>query len=707
MFFQPKLRNRATKFLAAIALALGVVAIQPVGAAGVASQRAVVAPIQTPTPGQTPTAGPPRIQILNPAKTPEGQALFVSDKRAFLPEGVPVNETYQLVAWASGVPADPLVEFELQGTSPNTLTRPLTLGPARRDAPDTFAFDWDISTSVPDGEYLLRAILYSRDATGEFEEVARDEETVTVLAGERTAVDVADFVYPRNGGTLGVYKPAATGVTIFDIRHSLTRQQAGGASFTPSPSGFFGYFTTSKPGSEPEWQECAAENRTNAANGLRCTLTGVKAASAVTAVAVAATSSQGFLLPEGNVGTDAARIFPYEQVPTLLSPTGQLGVTVAPQSGGGFPCSPNLGVLLTDQFGLRIGGGNIDWHAAGPNDQLAFYTANIPGFGAPAAVPDKNHPGKEDGNFCFEEEQNIFDQGDHNRPGLPDFKHVETGTSDTGTASIRLRSPDSGGTYVTAWAESDNDDLQQLPEPTAGYRVGWGAAPPPPIREVMIDPRAPVAVEDTCQRIFLTARESGNPIASTNLDVHLAGPDGSVTFCRLPDGGELRAPDSSLHVPEEGVNHFEGETDAAGRMVFGVFSETRGMTQMNIWIDASDDDVQAADEPGNTFQIQWVRPGQRTIRLFSSDSRVRRGTRVRLFGRLNGDDTCLADQTVKIKGRAQESSRFRTIRTVTTGEEGRYSVRIKVQTTRFYRAVAPRSGPCGRARSDVLVVRPR
>ena len=135
---------------------------------------------------------------------------------------------------------------------------------------------------------------------------------------------------------------------------------------------------------------------------------------------------------------------------------------------------------------------------------------------------------------------------------------------------------------------------------------------------VTIEPAESGARPDACQRLVLSVDdETGQPIGGQNVDVHLTGPNDNSHFCTPGTGGTARrAPDQGEHSAgqgDEGVHggspntkHTEGETNSSGRFVFGVTSPVRGDSQIEGWVDQTDDDVRV-DEPGANAVVHWGR----------------------------------------------------------------------------------------------------
>ncbi|HVF52951.1 MAG TPA: hypothetical protein VNC78_05010 [Actinomycetota bacterium] len=405
----------------------------------------------------------PSIQLLNPSS----HSTIVSDK-------LDADATYHLVAWTAGAPASALVEFEIQqGTSPT-----ITIGTATRVGADTFSLAWDIPPTVTDGSYRVRAILYSGSP---LQEVGRDEQVVEInhqSGAAPTALDAAEtveIVYPAIGGQVGVYAPPpGPAALVADVALSAgaTRVRL--------------LYTTSPTGTEPAWTVCGSETAAQAADGVRCTFAATDGAMSITALAAVANETP--LPPPAafneslNESGDAHRVEPYLQVPQSVTIQPSI-VRVDPAVSGAFPCAPISAepaflATVIDQRGRRIAAVNVDVHAQGPTDQLAFDTSTQ---SHPNQPPDANHTPPEPAYSC---QSGTFSgqQGDHNVAGDADTKHIEsvTGTNDAGQFSFRLHTDAGGATRITAWADIDADDLLCSAEPAGSASIGWGQDAPPP-----------------------------------------------------------------------------------------------------------------------------------------------------------------------------------------------------------------------------------
>jgi hypothetical protein len=147
---------------------------------------------------------------------------------------------------------------------------------------------------------------------------------------------------------------------------------------------------------------------------------------------------------------------------------------------------------------------------------------------------------------------------------------------------------------------------------------------------VTLSPLETRAFEDTCVAMELRAADaSGQPLNVRNVDIHAWGPTDALSFC-VPEGvaaSPLRPAEmnhsESRHTEVNGpfMHHAEGETDADGRLLFGVRSDDSSFqsiyaihefddTTVQAWVDVLNDDVRSKDEPSRLAWIHWELPGR-------------------------------------------------------------------------------------------------
>jgi hypothetical protein len=610
------------------------------------------------------------------------------------------DNTYHLVAWVRNMPASPLVEFEL---------RPIPTGNANTVVAtrmgNTFEHRLELG-GLADGAYELSATLYSN-----LNPVADDTETVTINNSDippPSAASTVEILNPENGERAGYFTPEG--------------KSAGFLVSTLASEGTESVrvlYSMSDPGNEPEWQQCGTGSPdASQISQVRCALASGHAPGEVTAIAAVANKAPPPDPPAAADDTgDAHAVVPY------LQQAGNVEVSPTPVTEDISDCI-KFTLAVEDQFNQPIAGMNVDVHATGPGDQVQFATLDttpVTNDTDPFQAPDRGstaHRHTIENAIRCSNDSNLGQQGETNLPGADDIKHIEStspmnslgGTDNFGRWDFALHSRTQGPTQIAAWADSNGDDVMGTSEASGGAQLGWGQPPPPPVDEVFLSQGANSATTGSCVPFELLARRGGNAYAGANVDLHLTGPDAGVTFCDVAGGTARRPPDGGGHVGdahEDGTRHAEGETDTAGKFVFGVTSATQGSTTVYVWLDSSGDDLPTTGEPSRTATVSWQPPGDRTISISSNKSSVRKGRRVRLSGSIEGDPACSSAQAVEIQSKPLRGGSFGTVKTVTTDEEGLYSTRVKIRSSRRFRAVAPEAGACVDARSNTITVRAR
>ena len=431
----------------------------------------------------------PTIAFLNPSSfaTAGERGIIVSDAAPTAGPGCceGSGEGYHLSAWVADAPPESRVFFsvvqrqvdiEITDTFPST------------EDGSTWETNWRIPDELIDGPATLRAHLVLNE-----QQIAVDEVDVTILRLQ----DAARIAYPAAGGQFGMFAPLADGLT------------EGEAAARSAPIGVVDahyyedmdidrlrvFYTTSVPGTTPKWTVCGTETLSGAVNGLRCTLTAASDMPNITAVAAVTNDSPpgGPYEARQNQSGDAVAIGDvYEQAPTTFQLTSPGAQRVNRETQASiFPCSATETVQLTDQVGRAIAGANIDVHATGPSDSLKFDHDSLE-LWTDVTAPDRGSHALEASYDCFTHPANSDpgEQGEHQRFGAPDRKHVESqagGSSDLGRLSFALRSTAEGVTEWTAWVdETDdgcaaNDDLFTLGELFVSGSIGWGQDPGFPV----------------------------------------------------------------------------------------------------------------------------------------------------------------------------------------------------------------------------------
>lgn len=108
------------------------------------------------------------------------------------------------------------------------------------------------------------------------------------------------------------------------------------------------------------------------------------------------------------------------------------------------------------------------------------------------------------------------------------------------------------------------------------------------------------------------------------------------------------------------------------------------------------------------MQVKSIPTGQRSITLGAAPKSVKADGYVRFSGRVDsGNPACRGGETVELQVAKPGSTRFTRIATRKTDAAGVYSIRLRVGSTRLYRAVTPRAGVCEGATSPSVGVRVR
>ncbi|MFP5352576.1 MAG: hypothetical protein ACLGIB_08445 [Actinomycetota bacterium] len=451
----------------------------------------------------SPAQAAPAIQLLNPS-TYNGAAPEISTKQD-------LDGNYHFVAWVPSVPSNPIVEFEIQtaaGTSLRTIN-------ASRVGADTFE-GFDSLAGLADGSYMVAALLYS---DGNQVNEGIDRQAVTVRNGALGQVETAEITVPANGGSLGFFTPkGARPRALVDVATSDGARQVRVL------------VSTTRPGNEPEWTQCGTATVSAQAARVRCTLPEGTEPSQVTALAATAnqTPPPGPPQAPADDSGDAHRVTVYTAVPTRVS----IDPEAARAEVG--TCSADFRATVTDQLGRPLSAVNVDVHAVGPSDQLQFAAGGgAMQFQAPEKGPHSSEPTRR----CTELDAEGR-QGDTNRIGANDEKHIESrldvtnpGTNNQGAFIFRLYSDMAGGTQIVAWADVDDDDVQQPSEASGGARLGWGQDPPAAVKQAFLEPSSGSGTVGSCQRFVLTVKEGGNPAAGRNADVHISSSDTTPSFC--------------------------------------------------------------------------------------------------------------------------------------------------------------------------------
>ena len=431
-----------------------------------------------------PLAGP-SIAFLNPSSfsTAGERGIIVSNQQ---PDAGPgcceaADDTYRLVAWVADPPPAYSVFFSVtQGALEFEITN------TRQVVDQSWQAQWSMPSSLLDGPATLHAYI----VVGE-QAVAAADQPITIMRIQENI----DLAYPVADGTFGTYAPLA--VTLPANGPATPKKPTGvvDALYTGTPDMDYvrTFYTTSRPGTVPVWNVCGTEaigsNNGNADNGVKCTLKSASEQAAITAVAAVANDSPNDFDNRFNESGDAVPITSsYAQVPSVLNMEGGQQVIPQEEASGIYYCTDSVITTLTDQAGRQIAGANIDVHADGPSDALKFHTFSVL---TTNQAPDRGGHREEDGYDCTGSSQgngtppsdaNPDTQGEHQRFGQPDRKHIETlsgGTSDIGVFSFKLHADEPGQTRFTAWVDERddgchaNDDLFTEGEINVSGSIGW------------------------------------------------------------------------------------------------------------------------------------------------------------------------------------------------------------------------------------------
>jgi hypothetical protein len=458
---------------------------------------ASIAVFAGPSFGQT---SKPMIALLNPSGFASAgeRGIIVSDAQPDEGPGCCDSMTpgYRLSAWASNATPEMRVFFSI-------VQRAIDVEIAATTSPGTnmWQAEWEIPPEILDGPATIAAYLVDGE-----DPVAVTEQDVTIMRVQENV----RITNPGSGGAFGTY--AALGVELPETGSGARKAPIGvvDAPYTATPEMAYvrTFYTTSAPGSEPEWKMCGTElvGATRAGNGVRCTLADAADQLNVTAVAAVANDSPDDYEARFNQSSDAIAVGqPYAQELTSFQFTSPGTQRVEKElTSGMFFCSAAESVQLTDQLGRQIAGANVDVHATGPNDQLKFDTFSILTINK---APDRGAHTTEPGFDCTGQRTalptsppsnaNPDDQAEHPRFGLPDRKHIETlggGTNDLGSFSFKLHATAQGVSDFTVWVdEADdgcltNDDMFTQSEMSVTGSIGWAQDPGFPLMQALETP---------------------------------------------------------------------------------------------------------------------------------------------------------------------------------------------------------------------------
>lgn len=640
----------------------------------------------------SPSGTAPAIQLLNPSdyytfstSTPGPQ---MSDKDT---EDTDTALEYHFTAVMSNVPANPYVEFFLvqgnqqfnlgcaSGSSPGAgcLGRFTPAGGVElvRDIPDVFnEGPTSNQDPTPTGGAVVRAILYANAGQNE---IARDDQPVMLNQRDRsgsdplsrpaavdpeTAAETVEILYPEHGRTFGFFKPGGTGagIGVVDVEWS-TGTDAVQVFYTVSP-----------PDVDPTWKSCSSSETTtasttaaNARDGVRCTLTDGDQPESVTGIAAVARDSEsetpgGATSALANNSGDAHRVLGYTQRPGIVSVTSQT------LPAGRVPgCSDLLiAQVFDDSADARpIAGVDVDVHAQGPTDNLAFNTHGTEQSQFDQNAPDRssapqNHP-TENGRRCSDNTPSGT-QGNHAVGGGDDRKHVEAAddTDDDGRFTFRLWSDAQGGTTVTAWADTTDDDRFCPNEVAGSGAVTWGSGDPAPPAEQPEPQPCPSPSPSPSASSASTSASASSPSASS--------PSGTS-----PSTSPSRSPSASASSPSVSPSQTPSGTPT-----------TTG-----------------TGPGGGTTTVQQA---EREVTLEASRSRVTFSKTFALSGSVTSDNpACVSGASVRILrdviGGAEE---FELFAQEQADGDGTFSLNVQADMSANYVAQVEETDTCGEASSS-------
>ncbi|MGI8774797.1 MAG: calcium-binding protein [Actinomycetota bacterium] len=434
--------------------------------------------------------GPAKIHLVNPEVLTSN---ILSDKN----DGS--NETYHLVAWTAAAPAAAVVEFEITRTSGSPT---VTLN-ANRLGNDTWEHFWAIPSNFPDGTYTVTASLFT--ATGGTQ-LAQDTEPVTInqsssFTDPNPAAETVEITYPINAGPLGVKRVRDSLGTVRGANFVMQGTASSGTTYV------VGYYSTAPAGEEPAFKECltrggaspryqpvgtTSSSDTTRSFTYRCLVAEGDATSPINAVALVANDTPRIGIadpiaadPADDDSGDGHRTFSYDQIPTTLQ------LEPSQTHNANVDNCVMLTARVLDQNGRPIAGQNVDVHATGPSDQLRFNAITSD----PNQPPNNGPHTLDTAHNCSSGAAIVGGQGEHNVAGGIDVKHIESavsgtevnqaggGTSDDGVFRFQLKTDAPGGTWVSAWADTLDNDEWAGPgtnEPCGNASIGWGTTAPAP-----------------------------------------------------------------------------------------------------------------------------------------------------------------------------------------------------------------------------------
>lgn len=551
----------------------------------------------------SPTGTAAQIELLNPST----HSNVLSDKDSDPSAATdPTDTQYHFVAWARNIPANALAEFFIIQGDKNFL-----LGSSTLKGSDTF----DVYAPIPDGlddtstdaagvqsnGAIVRVVLYANNGANE---VDRDEQAVVVNQKEPTsdtlmqkeknpanAAETVEMTYPTLVGPMGFYTQQGQRPT--GVVEATTSSGTDHVSVS---------YTTSPVGTEPAWTDCNStdETRANSADGTRCALADGTRPEQVTGIAAVAMDQESDN-PNGEQATsrknagDAHRVVGFEQQPATVFVTSHTSATGA--------CSPIVTVTVQDGGGREVVNAQVDVHAQGPTDNVAFNTDNTDTDAA--GDPDPNDPPE---NHTTEAGRDCSDlgfggtQGDHEVGGGPDRKHIEStdNTDDNGEFTYEMYSEAAGGTTMLAWTDKDDDDRYCATERSGTGTITWGSGGP-----AAPNPEGPEL--QTCQGSASgsasTSGSTSSTTTSSSTSPSTTSPTGSASTTSPTSSASTTTPTSSASTTTPTGTGTTGSTTGGGATTTG----TTGSVQQ-----ATVDVSLEASQPRKTFGKSFTLSGSVT-----------------------------------------------------------------------------------------------
>lgn len=613
------------------ALAPLVCAALLLGPAG--SSRAQPSPGPSPSPSGGGGGDTPSIHLLNPSGAYDpGLDPSGADDPPKISDKLDVDTTYHVVAWTNKAEAGDIVEASILFEGENEIS----IGTLDRlpDAPDVWELNWDVPDNLKEGSATLRVGLFGNTANG-VEQKAIDEVPVDVEhrdgdgsdPTDAPAAETVELTWPSLGGKIGFYRPR--GGSWIAVVDGTASQSTARVELE---------YSVSDPGGKPEFTKCGAvTTSSNAAFGVRpiafstnCTLAfGV---SPLDVSAIAAVAEHGRDPANASLEQAAADVHPvhaYQQSPNSMT----LSLNAA-YVRGVVPGCLVFTATARDELGRLVQGANIDVHATGPDDQVAFGNLQSSGHKAPDDTDEHSLQG---GSNCGGTVAG--QQGVHRRPSQPDIKHEEStaGTGLSGPMNVQpgqwkfsLYSKAAGFAEVVAWIDDEelpegasnrpqDDDFLTDGEPSATARAQWFSKAP----TLTFAPAGSTAAPGTCQLYLAKARAGTDAVPGANIDLHAQSKLDSVRFCTPEGGTPLRAPDKGTHDPIDATQsrdkpasadaapivHTETEADSEGNVSFGLVAPSTGDATVTGWIDGEtggDNDVLDGAEARGTATASWA-----------------------------------------------------------------------------------------------------